>query len=738
MFKTLFVIVKCLLVSVVAVQHLKIISIVSNSSDADTPLWGRGEELIPGALLAAEQVNSNEDVLNEFHIEVAPLFVQDCSVSEGILETVKELLTTDHPVIGVTGLFCPTLVEVLSPLFSHRELNLIQLSGATIVDHAVAEDKNSQHILSVVSGIEAQVKALFNLMEALNWSRFNLVTIWSSKPLEDYYTKLAEQVMSSSMTNSHFFEIKNLVLQSELKNSVEHLVEQLRLSTSPIFVVALPPETAADLLCHAFMNKMTWPRYGWIMLDLTVNESAQCGGESLLRAMESVIVLQTELEQDDNLTLISGNSYSNYKHNIQKTFSSLFNPYTNVLYDSVWALALAVNSSLQHTNIQVLRNSNRTFSTKTKFGTLPGVANQIAISLMKTSFTGASGKFQNGRFQTPQEMYQIQDESFVLFGKLCSYANSTSFYLDLLNKTRPQDVIPRISRLLPVSATSIMLSISSLCVVFVTVLLVIFLCYWKHPEVRASSRALSLCIFLGCYLLLASALGRSLSESITGSPSYWCIVFSGCCYIGVDLILATVLAKTLRIAYVFTKFKKTGRACSDVALFAMIALIVSGKLLILSLWSAIDLYHTVEVLELATDGYGLPYYTVFERCYSQYVVVWLLIIFAYSFAVSIPLLILAYRTRKIKQEHLRHFKDTKKINAFIFFLVMFGGVGIPLWTILWIVSESQMIDAYVVFAGLTGVSVMCQVFLIIPKIGPVLKKTFHSYCVSLISKYSAS
>ena len=161
MFKTLcvnYVIVKCLLVSVVAVQPLKIISIVSNSSDADTPLWGRGEELIPGALLAAEQVHSNEDVLNGFHIEVAPLFVQDCSVSEGILDTVKELLSTEHPVIGVTGLFCPTLVKVLSPLFRHRDINLIQLSGATIVDPAVAEDKDLQHLLNIVPGIESQLE----------------------------------------------------------------------------------------------------------------------------------------------------------------------------------------------------------------------------------------------------------------------------------------------------------------------------------------------------------------------------------------------------------------------------------------------------------------------------------------------------------------------------------------------------------------------------------------------------
>ena len=180
-FSVLVVILKCLSAVVVTVQPLKIISIVSNSSGVDTPLWGRGEELIPGALLAAEEVNSNEDVLNGFHIEVVPVFVQDCSVSEGILKTVQELLSTDNPVIGVTGLFCPRLTKVLSSLLSHKEINIVQLPGATIVDLEIAEYQNS-HTVTILPEIQTQIEALFNLLETLNWNNFNLVSIRSRTP----------------------------------------------------------------------------------------------------------------------------------------------------------------------------------------------------------------------------------------------------------------------------------------------------------------------------------------------------------------------------------------------------------------------------------------------------------------------------------------------------------------------------------------------------------------------------
>ena len=106
------------------------------------------------------------------------------------------------------------------------------------------------------------------------------------------------------MNSKHVFEV---ALRVELQNSVSSLIQQLTFSTTSTIVVVLPPETAADLLCHAYMKGMTWPRYGWIMLDLTVNESVQCGGESLLRAMENVIVLQTKFKRSDSELYISSN-----------------------------------------------------------------------------------------------------------------------------------------------------------------------------------------------------------------------------------------------------------------------------------------------------------------------------------------------------------------------------------------------------------------------------------------------
>ena len=713
-FSVLVVILKCLSAVVVTVQPLKIISIVSNSSDADTPLWGRGEELIPGALLAAQEVNSNEDVLNGFHIEVVPLFVQDCSVSEGILKTVQELLSTDYPVIGVTGLFCPRLMKVLSSLLSHKEINIVQLPGATIVDLEIAEYQNSHTV--TIPEIQTQIEALFNLLGILNWNNFNLVSIRSRTRLKDYYTDIERAIVRRATMDSNW-----LVHEARIDSSLENLLEMLRWSTSPIIIAVLPPETAADLLCYAYKNKMTWPRYGWIMLDLTVSESAQCGGESLLRAMENVIVLKFKLEQNNNLTLLSNLTYSNYVQRLNQQHSSSTIPhnlYTNVLYDSVWALALAVNSSLQ-----TLQHSNLTLTAKTEFGTLDKEAVEILKeSLLETTFTGASGEFKHGNIQSSVEIYQIRNESFITLGN--RHDNVTLIQLDLLGETRPQDEIPRVYQHIP-DAITITVSVGiSLAVVFVTVVLVAFFCSWRQPEVRASSRVLSLCIFLGSYLLLISSITDNIFASVyvdpVGVPV--CIIIPALAHVGLDLILATVLAKTLRIAYIFTKFKKNiGNNCSDYVLFAMIALIVGGKAFLLIAWNAIDVNHIEDipnpVLTLNDDGF--PQYNVFQQCYSQYQLVRVSLMAVYTLLICLALAVVSYVTRKIR---MPNYKDTKKINAFLFTALIITLLTIALWWIFRFLRLYQ-ISTTATSIGYTSAPILCQVFLIIPKIGPGLKRS---------------
>ena len=58
--------------------------------------------------------------------------------------------------------------------------------------------------------------------------------------------------------------------------------------------------------------------------------------------------------------------------------------------------------------------------------------------------------------------------------------------------------------------------------------------------------------------------------------------------IGSDIVLATVIAKTLRIYHIFKTFGTVSRACSDVGLFILISFLVSVKIVMLIAWASSD------------------------------------------------------------------------------------------------------------------------------------------------------
>ena len=82
---------------------------------------------------------------------------------------------------------------------------------------------------------------------------------------------------------------------------------------------------------------------------------------------------------------------------------------------------------------------------------------------------------------------------------------------------------------------------------------------------------------------------------------------------------------------------------------------------------------------------------------------------------------LAFKTRKIR---MKHFKDTKKVNAFLFMNILLVCVGIPFWWVLRTVNDSS--SRIFPYIGFAGIAILCQLLLIAPKvIPPLTRMLFH-------------
>ncbi len=678
------------------------------------PQWARVEDLIPGALLAAQEVNSRDDILQGFDIEVVPIVVPNCSIVEATVRTVEEILRQRNKMLAVIGLSCNNLAEAIAALVSREPISLIQLTGATALG-------GGPYHYSTLAGVEYHARAILDLMQALNWTKIGLLN--SASDFDNYYTRLTEAFVGRVEENSSV----EILLHSEVGNydehgnTVENAIRKVQLSKIHIVVALFPPHTSFDLICRAYLKGMTWPNYAWILSDIPLQylhetNTTDCNTETLLRAMECVIVVQQAVQPADHHgNLVSGRSYASYMDAITNR-TNTFNPFTNIVYDSVWGISLAVNDSLNELQNQSMHQK----PTLTALNS--NTANAIGAKLLTTHFTGASGDFQ---FSSSRQLdriihiSQIHNQSIVTIGTLHTNNPNTHFNLSKLGNNVPTGQIARVYITLHIAATVTLTTAASVTLLFVIGVFLLLIFYRNQAEVKATSKYLSICMFLGCCLLLIGALLHSINSHLiitrTSTRISTCMIEISSTTIGLDMIIATATAKTLRIAYLFTHFRSMGKVWSDKGLLGFAALLVVGKVCLLVVWFAVDPYYLEDKDAFVRDG---GQYSVVQQCTSVHVGVWLSLTLLYTGVLCVVLVVLAYKTRRIKREN---FKDTKKLNALIAGVIMTAIICTSFWGILRLIGLSQASKTMATL-GYIIIAILCQVFLFLPKIYPPLRR----------------
>ena len=445
--------------------------------------------------------------------------------------------------------------------------------------------------------------------------------------------------------------------------------------------------------------------------------------------MNNVIFLHPQLKTPhEHKVLPSGLNYSAfhtaYLQLLRESATELnvslqSNPYANVLYDSIWAFALTLNGSV---NTLMVRNLSLASISNTK----REIMNVFEEQLSKLSFQGSTGllNFSLGAaaLQISIELFQFQSGQPVKIG---SYDSSLDQLL--LNESAlgeiPSDRLNRVSVLFPIPLTVFLSVLIVLCFVLTSVSMCLFIYYRKQPVIKATSSTLTLCLFVGCYLLLMSSLFHTVNSATSAQGSkesfraFICsfnIYFTG---IGLDIVLSTVIAKTLRIYHIFNKFGDVDppQICYDQGLFFLILIIVSVKIVLLILWTCLDVNHLIDKEQYISHSVP-PYFLVTEECQSNHLGIWLALYFGYSAVLMFIMVLLAVLTRKVKQHH---FKDSKQINSLVAILFFIMCVSVPLWSLLRI-TGATILSKVTYTVGYTMTAFFCQVVLILPKIAPLI------------------
>ena len=694
-------------------QVIAVIPIMYQSDNVNLlPDWKKGEEILPGAHLAIKEINNLPDLLCGYRLEVIPVRVPQCDLSKGIVPFVEELTSNHNNIAGIVGYFCHNVAWYFSQLSYHGITNVVQISATSL--NIVDSPPHLQH--SILPIRESIVSATVQLMQKLEWNKVAVINNQDSNfvDLKRAFLKAAQK---------HGIQI-GIHLETFLSPN-EHL-QELQKFDIQIIVAFVPQSEAVDILCSAYLNGFKWPDYAWIFTEISKPEplNVYCEVDAInnaifLRLIHAKLNLQDVLPSRLNYSAY----YDAYFEELGKSSAELnislqSNPYANVLYDSIWAFALTINKSES-----VLNERNLSFANINK-DSRNEITDVFEDQLSQLSFRGTTGwlnfSHSAAAVQTSVELVQVQNGQSVHIGFYNRSLNQLFLNRSVLGVV-PSDALDRIYVIYPIALTVILSFLIILCFGLTTASMFLFIYYRNEPAIKATSNTLSLFMFIGCYFLLTSSMFHNITSGTTvygrreSLRTFICMFDISILSVGIDIILATVIAKTLRIYHIFKKFGKVSRVCSDQGLFTFISGIVSVKVVMLIVWACLDPAHVVDI-ELFVSQSVPPFFRVVQECQSKHHNIWLTVLFGYSTILGLVMVLLAVLTRKIKR---KNYKDSKKINILVAALILDTCIGVPLWIIFRSITATILSRLSYNIGSLIA-AVLCQVLLILPKTVPLV------------------
>ena len=655
-----------------------------------TPRWNRGLELLPAAQLAVDRINQDPTILPGYNLELTELDTGTCDhayPSDALFQFVNEITQEEQHLVGVVGAFCTTLAKAVALIAERSGTNLLQVLESP--SPALHDRVRYPHLFHIIPSSAVYAEAVCSLIEQFNWTKVGVV---SDNSMEHSYPALVTMLGG----NLAFYPFRG----------APSLLRTLQGRGERIVILSVGLEQAAEVLCLAYKQSLRWPqlKHTWIVYEHQVDDffraTSTCDNDTMRSALEGVFLVQYQLSiNDSNKVIVSGQTYSEYYGDYLEQLSHFAaqyntslnsNPYSNTLHDSVWATAIALNISLR-TN-----------------GTAD--INEIANNeLSNVSFTGALGDVDfdnNGESKVAVNIFQIRN-------------GTAELYVVISNKQcneraigrSPDDEIPRIYNLQSAAITAVLLTFEAVLIILTTVILILFLYYRNAPEIKATSPYLSLTMFLGCYFLFASATVTALSPSVIHNGRFFCNAPEWCLSLGVHLIFSPLIMRMLRVYRIFNYFGKLGKRWSDGVLFCGILVIVGTNILSLTLWRVFGGVKGMNIAMLVTPEDSFPYYEVSQTCILPIIIN---AVYLIEGAVLYTIIVLlAILTRKIRRQH---FKDTKKVNIFIYLDILISYILLPLSLII----TDRRIQVYLTFAEINIHAILCQMFLFLPKCLPPL------------------
>ena len=662
--------------------------------------WLESQEILEGAQLGLMSLNQRC-----FPFRLSLTTVQtDCSSAHGsLVQVIRELTSPDKVTVAVLGIFCKQLLRQLPGITQQERLGVVTVA----LNPSLPEMTAREHYYQAFPSAAAYAETLAQFMKHVQWTRIAVVTQITDR--DSFHLEMLEQV-AATLTP------RGLTVVKIKRTGIESILQTIReihdSGLIAIYVLLSPVETAM-LICGAYEYGLRWPDYGWVVPDTSLENAGfaltrDCGPQ----VAEGIVSFQTTKAPAESVSvvIVQNKTCHNHKESDEAVNGNI---YARAMYDSVHTIDFALNDAYP----EILQYYSQYSGTHTHHSKLD--SQRKVSELLRRALDNSSSE--NTFFDRPGTVvavYQIIAGSHLQLAVY--YPQKTALvFANFSNVSLPSERLERVYRILPAHIDAILSTSLVCCVLFIFVNMCLYIYYRRAPEMKASGVGISMMIYVSCYVMcIGSGIDLKTSTYIVKHSAactgvLWAIHPWG------DIILATLLVQVGRIYHIFSHFGRIKKFATDRNLLAVIFLIVFGKTLILSLWTALDEYRIVDV-EIYHSGGKPPYYEVIQQCYSDHFVVWNSITIGYSAILISFVVLVSYKTRKI---HRKDFKNTKKINIFLAVVVSATAVLLPLWWVFRSVDNTVMSRIVIVSLYLL-LPVSCQACLFCPKTLPPLQRSF--------------
>ena len=706
------------------------------------PSWDEGPTLFLVEQLAVELINNRSDILGGYTVE---LLRGDtgCNIrSKANQAFFEKMLYSDNAPVGIVGPGCSNSALTVSALTGRQALSIltIHVAGSLLLsDRSLYE-----YSFGTLDSTDVFIQASLALMRKNGWEPVAMLYDES----REYYASTARR-FENDLRSAEIVHFSSAVYDTFIPLDV------IINSRTRVIFLLVGPDFLSRILCLAHHSNITYPIYQFVIVSRVVEEiqpitfvyngdTISCTRENMTQVTNGSLIIHYQLKSSEKVTE-SGLSYVQF-FDLYKELVAEYNKRNKLFlgnkttmiepsfwaasfFDAVWSMALALNASIEKTNIMSCKPCNR--------------ADILRESLREQNFSGLSGRIMynhsSGYVIRNVNVYQIdsnrQMNLIAFYAKLNDSIVLTSTNGKFINgRFQIESTIYAV----PLVVGVIFLSITAVCFIVTLILHTLTIVYRKQKSVKASSTKLSYVAFTGCYVFAFAGLMNFIMECLSNviSPSSVCHLFhilNSAWAIGGTLLFGPICARTWRLYRIYVHFNDPGKLISDRFLLTVVVILLALNVFVSITWITVDPfepgYRNVSHLGKVLDTQGnakeiVAVETAFVECSlsGSRFYLWFGILFMFVVCLMLIAFLLAVLTRNIPHRDFQ----TQSIMLLVYLQSGLLLVGL----LLYFIFRIHLLQFIVLNVLLNQTMLFSCLLLFLPPLYPLMKqKRLFSLCL---------